>query len=326
MSLSEIETTIEELAVRHPSLDATLLTTLLSSAGWEEKTIKEAVVLFAQKKMSKATFQQKEVTQSIVSLPALKEKQESVLAAVESEKKEETLTFIQPDGSEEGALNAFANEVITRDGSTKIIQQKIKEKEELQQEPKEPEKPFEVDIKESKKEEFKAMDTSVEIPKEILLTSQNSVEVSDAEIAHEGSLHQNVKVDILSKEPQSLIIHEEIPMKRDHEKKIEIPSNLPLLPFESSPHIWSFSKYKDMFHKEEIQVITVMPQKEKESIKVSKDSSQEKLTPQINEIDEEVTLNKVPLTKGDKSLISLAGMMLFVIILILGYMYSNGRL
>jgi len=32
------------------------------------------------------------------------------------------------------------------------------------------------------------------------------------------------------------------------------------------------------------------------------------------------------MTKGDESLVFLAGVMLFVIILILGYMYSNGRL
>ena len=42
--------------------------------------------------------------------------------------------------------------------------------------------------------------------------------------------------------------------------------------------------------------------------------------------EEQITLEKSPMTRGDESLVFLAGAMLLAIILILGYMYSNGRL
>jgi cytochrome c-type biogenesis protein CcmH/NrfG len=93
-----------------------------------------------------------------------------------------------------------------------------------------------------------------------------------------------------------------------------IPDNLPLLPFESSPHVWSFSKYKDTFHGE------VMPHSVEEL-------SQKKPTGQAPSHEgDEISLEKTPMTKSDESLVFLAGVMLLVIILILGYMYSNGRL
>ena len=53
MTLSEIETTIQELAVRHDGLTEEMLTTLLLSAGWEDKNIKEAATLFKQGSFSK---------------------------------------------------------------------------------------------------------------------------------------------------------------------------------------------------------------------------------------------------------------------------------
>jgi hypothetical protein len=42
--------------------------------------------------------------------------------------------------------------------------------------------------------------------------------------------------------------------------------------------------------------------------------------------EEEIVAEAVPMTKGDESLVMLAGVMLVAILLILGYMYSNGRL
>ena len=130
-------------------------------------------------------------------------------------------------------------------------------------------------------------------------------------------------------EPQSLITHEDIPEKRSPEKQGVLPSNLPLLPFESSPHIWSFAKYKDVFHKEatvqeEIKVINVMPQ-EASSFVVKEKVLEEKPYIKIGE-DVEVVMETIPLRKDDKPLVFLATIMLLAIIVILGYMYSNGRL
>lgn len=49
MTLSEIETILEELVVRHKNLNTELLATLLQSAGWEDKNIKDALMLFKQR-------------------------------------------------------------------------------------------------------------------------------------------------------------------------------------------------------------------------------------------------------------------------------------
>ena len=136
----------------------------------------------------------------------------------------------------------------------------------------------------------------------------------------------------VSKEPEpvSLISYDEDIHIRPELKEVVIPGNLPLLPFESSPHVWSFSRYKDVFHGE------VMPTTEKqislntanssEAIQFSQEvlHSQSKPTATPSEEDE-VLFEKTPLTKGDESLVFLAGAMLLAIILILGYMSSNGR-
>jgi hypothetical protein len=118
----------------------------------------------------------------------------------------------------------------------------------------------------------------------------------------------------------SLIIREEVrPLSRDIDKEALLPPNLPLVPFESSPHVWSFSEYKDTYHKD-------LPVSNQESsVENSKEVHVQKVDQKVEE-DEEILLEKTPMTKGDESLVFLASMMLFVIILILGYMYSNGRL
>jgi hypothetical protein len=40
----------------------------------------------------------------------------------------------------------------------------------------------------------------------------------------------------------------------------------------------------------------------------------------------EIDFEKTPISKGEESLVVLAGIMLLAIMLILGYMYGNGRL
>ena len=272
MTLSEIETILEQLVVRHPNLDTILLTTLLSSAGWEEKRIKEATVLFSQRK---------QIVQNIhVPLKqnvAAEVQQQTAIATVDSVKKEES----------------------------------------------EPQKEFIKEVKQG---------VVLLEKEETILVQAPVVEALKVEPVVEQVVEQVLAaIPSKEKEPESLIVHEEISMRRNQERDVEIPGNLPLLPFESSPHIWSFSKYKDMFHKdtpykEEIQLITVMPQEEKSSQQSSVKVSSEAITTTSKVFDEEVSLVKSPMTKGDESLVFLAGMMLFVIILILGYMYSNGRL
>ena len=137
-----------------------------------------------------------------------------------------------------------------------------------------------------------------------------------------SSLLMSVAPDIsntITAEKESLIIHHEeknVVAKKD----TELPHNLPLLPFESSSHVWSFSNYKNTFHAD-----TVLEKENNIPPIVLKEKKPDYLPYRVED-DEEINVEKIPLTKGDESLVFLAGVMLLVIILILGYMYSNGRL
>jgi hypothetical protein len=113
-----------------------------------------------------------------------------------------------------------------------------------------------------------------------------------------------------SNDPQSLIVHDEPRIVQQHDSAI--PENLPMRPFESSPHVVPFSKYKEAFYKEE----TASVQSEK--------GEEKSITAQSQEGEGE--FKKAPLSKGDESIAILAGVMLLVIMLLLGYMYGNGRL
>lgn len=319
MTLSEIETILEQLVVRHQNLNTVLLTTLLSSAGWEEKTIKEAVVLFTQRKP--VAQNTNGITQPQVGSPVpLKQ---VVAEVVDPTKKEEPLTFLQPDGSEEGILPVFSNEIVKRDEPQKIERKNVDEQTKGQVVIKKEEPGLQNDLV----EEVKPAVVSLE-KEQLAPVSAPIVEVLKIEpVVEQVVTHTQSK----ERELESLIIHDEVPLRRSQERSIEIPGNLPLLPFESSPHVWSFSKYKDIFHKEaphkeEVQLITVMPREEKSSETIPVKVSKEVVSSTSKVLDEEVSLEKIPLTKGDESLVFLAGVMLFAIILILGYMYSNGRL
>jgi hypothetical protein len=136
-------------------------------------------------------------------------------------------------------------------------------------------------------------------------------------------------------------------------KKDEIPHNLPLRPFETSEHVWPFSRYRDIFYGEsepepklEMKEETKRgdfagDQAQKGDVKdegAAHLSAEEAKTEKKEEGYAEKTpvavparapekeIIPVPLTKGDEKLVVLACVMLLVILLLLGYMYSNGRL
>jgi hypothetical protein len=119
------------------------------------------------------------------------------------------------------------------------------------------------------------------------------------------------KGEIKPSEPQSLI-PESKPLVSASKLPASIPDNLPMRPFDTSPHVWSFSRYKDVFHGEVMAHVT--PPVEVVT------------TPNKEHHHEHVTLEKTPYTIKDESLVTLASFMLLVIMLLLGYMYGNGRL
>lgn len=88
-----------------------------------------------------------------------------------------------------------------------------------------------------------------------------------------------------------------------------IPENLPLRPFESNSHIWPFSLYKDVFNGPAAPLPKpVFSEKKKEEQLVEKNAGMHSLS----EKEDKLTL--------------LAEIMLGIVLLILAYMYSNGRL
>jgi hypothetical protein len=363
MTLSEIETILAELAYRHEHLNEELLHVLLQASGWEEKTIKEAEMLFKQhgasfytNEYSKSHDVDKRITPSPAQPLVHKEKDNSsvplVVAKNEDSKKEEQITFYKDDGVEEGDLHVVLEP---------IVNEKKDEKENIQKAAVQapsfdlssllPEITIVNDIPVVEKEVQKK--ENVTVPKEEPIQKEaKKAEVVKAVLPEKKEEVIQVQEKIITppvleiqkeipplperpKEPESLIRHddEEVREERVEAKQAPLPGNLPLLPFESSPHVWSFSKYKDVFHGE------VMPQKEepvttKSSTPITKEYSvpreetvQKPLVARGNEEEsEEVSLERTPMTKGDESLVFLAGVMLLAIILILGYMYSNGRL
>ncbi len=327
MTLSEIETILEQLSARHAQLTPELLTTLLQASGWEEKTIKEALVLLSHKKNS-LPLQQSTPSQQPQQIPqggatVATEQQEK---AVESSSLAEGITFYHPDGSEEGVLATIPDAAkVSR--PVAVVEKKVIF-EELTPQIVSQVAPIEIPEVVQKVEEqhvSKITEHTVEPPVQSII--QKQIEPIPLP-AQELSVVPQTVVQV-SKEPESLISHVEAPEKKLAKRQEEIPSNLPLLPFESSPHIWSFARYKDFFHgetpiKEEIKLITVMPVEEKTAPVVIEEKPKPKVVPV--KVEEDVVLEKIPLTKGDESLVFLAGVMLLVIILILGYMYSNGRL
>lgn len=287
MTLSEIETLITDLSKRHANLDKTLLTTILEAAGWEQKNIKDAIVLFVAMEKSGKLQQISDTKENIPSANAVSK------------------TNVEP--VQGGAVNASPGNT----QNTSIVIAETKEVSEY-------------------KEETHALS---EIPKEEVMLKEDLKKQDDVVKQKESETpHSQEEMN----SPESLIIHDEsVKVNVDKIAKAEIPANLPLQPFESSPHVWSFARYKDTFHKDEETPATPKPEaiviQAPPVIQVAPPVViQSAPAPIIEEKkiveDEEISVEKVEMTRGDESLVFLAGVMLLGIILILGYMYSNGRL
>jgi hypothetical protein len=337
MTLSEIELTLTELVSRHPNLDLELLRTLLLAAGWEDKNIQEAVTLFKQKGIEGLKGTHDDISESS-QVQAL-----TVEPVVDTQVPQTEITFYQPDGTEEGKLQAF-----TESPSNHKPEEK---KESDEKKDNQPNPVLEVEVAENTKEQvFPEISLDAVDKEEKQDTVQTNVtpkeeKIEDLAGAKEEDIAQAITFEEIAtqkkedahdeviqqpKEPQSLIITEPTSVAYVPKKDVQIPEDLPLLPFESSPHVWSFSKYKDTFHGDTLsETKTPNPPAsvQKEQSQISPIAPQPQVTPQVpTHIPVEVDGEKVPMNKSDESLVFLAGIMLLAIILILGYMYSNGRL
>jgi hypothetical protein len=148
-------------------------------------------------------------------------------------------------------------------------------------------------------------------------------------------------VEERTSEPISLIKEAPVPSVK---KKEELPHNLPLRPFETSEHVWPFSRYKDIFYGDTEEPHDVVP----EVSPMVEPVSPKPVSIPAAERKEPVVLVAVPPTPpvepvfvprpaapqavveahegGENKLVVLASFMLFAILLLLGYMYQNGRL
>ena len=195
MTIHEIENTLQTLCARHPTLDEKMLGTLLLSSGWEEKTIKEAILLFKNG-------------------------------------------------------NYFTQVPLPAPVDNSHLLQEHNETPEV-----------------------------VEVPVLLEKTPVKEI-VQPAKVSFEKAKTKEIKI-------------------------AEIPNNLPVKPFDSTNHILSFSKYKNVFFDEPIE----------------KNNQPD----EISEIVEDIFTSKVPVTREDKGLVTLAVVMLALVLLILSYMHTHGR-
>ena len=146
-----------------------------------------------------------------------------------------------------------------------------------------------------------------QIENDHLLEEHNTPTVKE-ETQPQEAISEPAKTEEQSPEPESLV--EPLPVSQIH-KENDIPENLPVRPFETTPHIWSFSHYKDVFH----GAVMPRPEKKEEVPEASSVFTPPKTQRRNKSVD-----------KKDESLVLLAGVCLITIIILLGYMYSNGRL
>ena len=104
------------------------------------------------------------------------------------------------------------------------------------------------------------------------------------------------------------------PVARPGHDDQDLPHNLPLKPFESTPHVWPFAKYKSFFYGD-----VPAPQQEPPHVEEAVAS-----TGPVHRT--HITLEPTPLSKDEHRLVVLAVCTFLAIVLFLGYMYSNGRL
>jgi hypothetical protein len=130
-------------------------------------------------------------------------------------------------------------------------------------------------------------------------------------------------------DPQSLI-EGTVSIRRKNME--EPPHNLPVKPYETTSHVWSFARFKSIFFgtsdpdpvAEEVdeKVVNVVSE-----VKTPPFQAQQHLAVVTNhEATHVIELHPTPLSRDEYRLVLLAGIMLLAILLLLGYMYGHGRI
>jgi hypothetical protein len=131
-------------------------------------------------------------------------------------------------------------------------------------------------------------------------------------------------------------------------KREELPHDLPLRPFETSDHIWPFSRYKDVFYgdlpeTEEIKASALKPAQPpappdipeppapippapKEAVPPEAKPAAPSFIREGPKISPKATVPANVSGQSEDKLVIIACAMLVAILFVLGYMYGNGRL
>ncbi len=165
---------------------------------------------------------------------------------------------------------------------------------------------------------------------ELLLSEHNEVteektdkivESIEPEVSKEKEVKEHADVP---KEKESLIISSE-ELSKDEENYI--PHDLPLKPFEASPHIWQFSKYKDVFYgNAPAQTPPKVETKPKIEVEKVIEVPKVEIPKAISVPVPEIKLTKVPLTTKDEVIVAVGALLALVAVLLIVYMYTHGRL
>lgn len=356
MTIAEIESTLRTLRTRHQNLDEELLITLLTAGGWEEKVIKDAVSIFKsslgrtttsttnnvvdvvlpleqkkeviQEEVSEmnrgkeekvgSTLSQNQVVSKItevdqqnkVDIPHTESHQESTMQTLPD------ITYYTPSGEEEVSvlvLPEVATPNIRREEKVVIPQESV------------------VIPPKKVKETIAVLDLSEKNNTPVTKVSENvpvkAIEVEPKLVVSSVTPSNETLITTSSQqkeiltpqtlEPQSLILPKE--ENRVLSPEIVPPENLPLKPFDSTPHIWPFSKYKEVFHGE------TMASHQEEAVDASLGIASHEHS-NHEHVGKKLKIKRTGFDGEDEGLIFLTGTTLLIILLLLAYMYSNGRI
>lgn len=321
MTIAEIEHTLRTLCLRHQKLDTELLVTLLTAGGWEDKIIKDAVTLYSSspekyksisataplvKESHVAKVEAKEVISPVyagdivtpvpdsISLPDVAPPLTKQDGEVPSD-----IVYFDSGGQEERELPNFDN--IGSDALPRINKSDLLP----------PSSAVSPDVQ-NPVPNIQKNDSS-----DLLKNNSSGVENNTSGIIPvTPSVLIQQEIAQLSAEPQSLIVPEVV--QRVVSEHAAPPENLPLKPFESTPHVWPFSKYKEVFHGE---VMTPLSEGERILVtQITKEGAEAAVAPK------KITVKRTGFDGEDEGLIFLTAITLLIILLLLAYMYSNGRI
>lgn len=307
MSISEIESILQSLRLRHPELDAKMLETLLLAGGWEASIMRDTMALYKTGKSSVPVLQSSQnipslKTEEIVKTIPVETKEhtqenESLVVSIVPEHSQVTEEIISPSAEKNTVTDTVPPLIASSSPSDFVyVTSDGHEENVLEVFPEDSEGVLEEENSEQSPLKITHSETENQPIAEIKQVSDEVIPVTTGKI----------KEEIAYQEPESLIVPSPVASRVI---EMELPENLPLKPFESTPHVWPFSRYKDVFYGE------VMPP-----------ASSEESHLKEKHLTEHFNVERTALDKKDESLVFLAGSMLVVIIVILGYMYSNGRL